>query len=583
MATTPFSNIPRGSRQGRGRSPLSVGLIAIVIVTIVTYFAFTKDNPFKGQYELYAIFESANNLQERSPVRIAGVEVGKVKKVEPIGDSGMAKVRMEIQERGLPIKKDAQLKVRFRIFLEGNYFVDLQPGSPSAPELDSGSTIPPNQTAFPVQFGQVLTALQKDTRESLQTFLKEYSTALEGPGARGFNQAIRHWEKAFRSNALASDAYQGTEVHDLTRVLRGQGRTFAALSRNEDALRDLVVQLNIVAHAFARQEDNLRATIPQLRDVLRVGRPALASLNTALPSLRAFAREALPGARSTARTLPLQIPFVRQARRLVSRRELRGLVRDLRPTVPALAQLNRGNTRTLEQTRALGACQNDVLVPFSTTPIPDPDFPENSGESFSEQSPRALVGLSGESRLADANSPMFRVQAGAGPFTLVTQGETGDQYFAQLDLPLEGIRPVSPNRKPPFRPNVPCELQDPPDLNAPGAGPQESVDVNPAATPANLRRERRAKREFREVIEHMRRVAKGLPSVDPLDFSERGERMQARRLGLRRRSDGTYVDDRGSERRDGERGGSDEPPAGTPAPPRIQVLPPGLGGLEVTR
>ena len=42
---------------------------------------------------------------------------------------------MEIDEKGLPIHKDATLKIRPRIFLEGNFFVDLKPGSPSSPTL----------------------------------------------------------------------------------------------------------------------------------------------------------------------------------------------------------------------------------------------------------------------------------------------------------------------------------------------------------------------------------------------------------------------------------------------------------------
>ena len=39
-------------------------------------------------------------------MRIAGVDVGKVVKVEPLEDgSGLAKVTMEIKDEGLPIKQ----------------------------------------------------------------------------------------------------------------------------------------------------------------------------------------------------------------------------------------------------------------------------------------------------------------------------------------------------------------------------------------------------------------------------------------------------------------------------------------------
>ena len=47
------------------------------------FFGFTKDIPFTQGYQLKAQFESANSIRPNSPVRIAGVEVGKVKAVEP--------------------------------------------------------------------------------------------------------------------------------------------------------------------------------------------------------------------------------------------------------------------------------------------------------------------------------------------------------------------------------------------------------------------------------------------------------------------------------------------------------------------
>jgi virulence factor Mce-like protein len=541
MATTPFSNMPRGMAQKAGITPLKAGLIFLVLAILATYFAFSKANPFAQPYELYAVFENANELKERSPVRIAGVEVGKVKSIEPIADSGMAKVRMEIEEDGLPIKKDAQVKVRQRIFLEGNYFVDLQPGTADSPTRKSGSTIPPAQTASPVQFGDVLSALQHDTRSDLQTFLKEYAKGVEGKGSRGFNMAVKYWEEAYRNTAIATRATLGQRPGDLGRVLKGQGKVFGALSRDEESLKLLVTSLNRLAAAFAREDDNLQATIPALRDVLRVGRPALASLNQAFPSLRAFAREALPAARSSSTTLDVQIPFITQARRLVSRAELRGLVADLRPTVPDLARLNRSQTESLEQTRQVASCQSNVLLPFSTTPIPDPDFPGASGESFSETGPHALVGLSGESRMHDANSPIFRVLAGGGGSTMSVQSEAGDQLFAQTDLPIEGVRPIKPARTPVYRPNVPCETQEPPDMNAPAGPGGEPVTPTPTLLPKFNALQKRSKADLDKVLFAWDRMNKGKPYIDPLEFSDLGERIQARKLGFKPNAKGMFV------------------------------------------
>src|SRR5829696_5237000 len=323
------------SERSNGMSPFRAGVLALVVVGLFTYFGFTKANPFANPYEFKAVFNDVNNLKPNSPVRIAGVEVGKVKKVEPETDRvGAAEVTMELQDKALPIKEDAELKIRPRIFLEGNFFVDLEPGSPSADELDKDETIPVTQTAAPVQWGDLLTALQSDTRSDLQTFLREYSKGLEKGGAEGFNEAVKYWEPAYRNSSLANDATLGQDAdHDLQRVLRGQQKTFAAIVKDERSLQELVTNFNVAAGAFAREDTALAASIPALRNTLRVGQPALESLDSALPSLRAFARDALPGVRSSDETLAASLPFITQARLLMSERELRGTARVLRQTI----------------------------------------------------------------------------------------------------------------------------------------------------------------------------------------------------------------------------------------------------------
>jgi phospholipid/cholesterol/gamma-HCH transport system substrate-binding protein len=157
-------------------NPLRVGIVFLTIVVVAVYFGFTKHIPFKHDYRLKAVFASSLNIRHKSPVRIAGVNVGKVTGLKRDGKTGL--VSMEIESKGLPIHSDATLKIRPRIFLEGNWFVELQPGSPSAKTLSSGSTIPITQTSDPVQIDQVLDALNTDTRTNLQNFLAGYGDAL---------------------------------------------------------------------------------------------------------------------------------------------------------------------------------------------------------------------------------------------------------------------------------------------------------------------------------------------------------------------------------------------------------------------
>ena len=548
-------------------SPTAAGAIALLLVAVAVFFAFDKGNPFSDPYELNAVFESANNLAQNSPVRVAGIEVGKVTKVESLGDgSGLVKVTMEIHDQGLPIRRDAKLKIRSRLFLEGNYFVDLQPGTPSADELGSGSTIPPSQTAYPVQFGQVLTALQSDTRQDLKTLLREYATNGFGNGGRKgqptgaeyYNQSLDQAPEAFRNSALANEASLGERPGDLQRVIKSQQKVFAALSTHPEQLKDLVTNLNATARALSADEGALQATVPALRDVVVRGRPALAELNASLPTLRAFARDALPGTKSSLPTLRASRPFIRQARQLVSESELRGLTRDLRPTIPALAKVNRSSIGLLTETRALSACQNNVLVPFANAPIPDPDFSDNSGQSFAKQAPRAVVGLAGESRIFDANSPLFHVQFATGPTTVV-YGDRGKSFFAQAPEAPAGIRPIRPNKRPQFRPDIPCETQQPPDMNAPGGRPDRSVTPGPGSLvpgvvcnlldgllvpcPGTAARKvyDRGKLQLTAINDNMQRRVAGEPSADPSNTTRSNWMKQLAEVGLTATGEGHIV------------------------------------------
>jgi phospholipid/cholesterol/gamma-HCH transport system substrate-binding protein len=474
------------------RSNVALGIIALAVIAVAVYLGVTKEIPFRGHYEVRAAFASANNIRPGSPVRIAGVEVGKVKSVERAhagagrgeaapGDEGEARsgaiVTMRIQDKGRPIHTDATAKIRPRIFLEGNFFVDMTAGSPSAPELEDGATIPVQQTATPVQLDQVLTALQSDTRDELKTLLREYGKGLDGAGAKGFNHSIPYWEPAYKNGAIVSDAMRGETGHDLSGYIKNAGEVAAALDRNRAQLKSLVTDFNTTAAAFASQSDNLSAAIGELPRTLRAAYPALGALNAAFPPLRALAVELRPGVENSSETLDAAIPFVHQLRGLVSENELRGLSADLRPAVPDLARLVDRSIPLYREVRRASSCQNEVIHPWTLDKVPDKQFPAE-GPVYQE-APKPLPGLAGESRSADANGSWFRVLA-AGGKNLVT---FKPGLFATTPEPLLGANPPKPTKRPPINGSVPCETQQPPDLRTnPGAPPpQHSVDTSSPA------------------------------------------------------------------------------------------------------
>src|SRR3954453_11317154 len=496
----------RRSGRHEGMSPFRAGLLAIVIVAVAAYFAFSQSNPFAKPYHFTAYFKNANNLKPNSPVRIAGVEVGVVNNVSPADPkTGAAKVDMQIEDKGLPLHKDAEIKIRPRIFLEGNEFVDIQPGTPEAPILKSGGSIPASQTAAPVQFEEVLRVLQRDTRSDLQTLLKEFAKGLNGGGAQAFNRSVKFWKPAYQYSSLANDASLGQQPHDLSKLVRAQGKVFGSLSADEKSLGDLVTNLNTTFAAFASRDESLRAAIPALDNVIKVGSPALKSLNDALPALRLFSRKALPAARSSLPTIEQSMPFVTQARALVSKPELRGLVADLRPTIPALARLNANTIPFLQQSRAPSACTSNLLVPFANKPIPDPVF-NIPDATFLHDSNHGFVGLAGESRINDANTPMFHVQQGAGPFSVVqTSADLGKLVsFGGMDFKPEGTMPAKPENRPVFRPGTPCEQQQVADLNAARGAPEALAHPDPQPTAADKARAAMAQGALKQMLDGMK-------------------------------------------------------------------------------
>jgi len=450
--------VRRGRRQRLSR--FGAGLLAIVILVVASTVGWFRLNPFEKSHTVRAEFAQVSNLGVRSPVRIAGVEAGKVTKVEP-RDGGGARVTMELKPSVLPLHEDARMKVRSRIFLEGNFFVDIQPGTPGSPELNEDDVIPPSQTSAPVLLGDVLATLQRDTRQDLQTLLRELSTGLGGGAAQSLNEGARDAAPALRDLAVASDASLGQQpTEDIQRLLRGTAKFNGALSEDEEALKGVVTNLGATAGALASQDRALAATVPALRDTLRASRPALNALDAALPPLRALATEATPSVRRTEPLLDAALPFTRQLSALAGPTELRATTRALRVNTPPIDRLLRVSVPLFGEGRAASRCTENVLVPFVNRDFPDPDFPGNSG-TVNQKLMRSFVGLSGESRSVDANQSYFHA-------SLVPPG-----------IQVRPAPPNSPTNPPPHRPDVPCETQEPPNLDAPGANLVQTGGLSP--------------------------------------------------------------------------------------------------------
>ncbi len=432
---------------------------------------------------MQAVFPSAQNLRTDSPVRIAGVEVGKVTKVEhlspeaeqsvdrdrrvrgghpcpatrrradPRPTTAAAIVTMEIKEAGRPIKTDATFRLLPRLFLEGNLFVDVKPGSPSAPEADEDYVFPVDQASNSVQLDQILTTLQSDVRRQLQITLEEFGSALvDHGGAEGFQELYRSSPGANKFTSQVNEAFLGENPHDLSGLIRNLDRVLRGLGRNERALQELITNFRIFSGSFAAEDRALEQAIVELPRVMDAADPAFAALNRAFPPLRAFAREALPGTRTAPEALDAATPLLRQVRLLVREQELRGLVHDLDPTVEHLAEVAEGSPKTFNLVRTFASCFNEVIIPWQNMTVPARGHPA-TGRVYQETA-YGLVGIAGESRSGDANGQYIRTNAGGGTNTVVAPNPEGPGQLAGLTpFPILNSEPsINDSVKPKFEP-----------------------------------------------------------------------------------------------------------------------------------
>jgi phospholipid/cholesterol/gamma-HCH transport system substrate-binding protein len=482
-----------------GANPVTVGLLVLLFAAIVVYAGFSKHVPFTHGFRVKAVFTNANNVRPNSPVRIAGVNIGKVTKVSAYkgGDGNLSLVTMEIDKQGLPIHKDATLKVRPRIFLEGNEFVDLSPGTPNAPTIDDGDTIPSTQTSAPVQFDQVLGALQSDTRDDLKQLLEGYGTALtyqptaaddvnQDPdvhgetAAKSLNDSIDDAPGALKNASIVNHAFLGLESHDLSGLVDNTARVTKALSNNEASLQGFVTNFNTTLAALASEQTNLKASIGLLGPTLKHADSALAHLNASFPNTRAFAEEILPGVRETPATINAALPWIAQARKLVSPAELGGLTKELKPTTVDLARLVNGTLSALPQADLVSQCVTHTILPTGDVKIQDGQFTSNE-ENYKEFW-YSMVGLAGESQNFDGNGHYVRFAVGGGSQTISTGkygGANGAKLYGNVNESPIGTRPAYPGKRSPYNHTALCKDQTLPDLNGAKTGP---ADGSPEAT-----------------------------------------------------------------------------------------------------
>ncbi len=163
-------------------------------------------------------------------MRIAGVNVGEVTRIEPTGDA--AKVTFTVDDDGLPLHADAEVTIRPRLFLEGNFFLDLQPGQPERARARRRRHDPghPDRDRRPARRGadDAAAARPPATSRLLEGYgigLADAPTAAEDvgqdpdvqgkSGAEAINESFDYGGDAGKCGSQVSEACSGEQPGDL--------------------------------------------------------------------------------------------------------------------------------------------------------------------------------------------------------------------------------------------------------------------------------------------------------------------------------------------------------------------------------
>jgi virulence factor Mce-like protein len=342
--------------------PVRTGLVALGIAAVVLYCGFTVSIPFvpKGAAVVRAEFERAASVRPGTPVRVHGVNVGEVEKVAqgPGGRGAVLTLRVK-HGMGVDVHADARAAIWWRTLLARNMYVELDPGSASAPAL-GGATIPRSRTTTQTELDEVLSVLDPTGRKAVQTTLREFDRGLGEPAAVG--GTVDALEPAMREVSPAMRALRGTRTGDLNRLVVGTSRAMGALASHENALGGLIDSGAVSLGVTAAQRAQLGTAIAAAPASLRQTRATMRRLRTTLDVLDPLAAQLRPGARRLAPATGAARPALTALDRLLARAEPT-LVR-LRPTLESLADLAPDARRMVQDAKAPVDRTHDEIIPF---------------------------------------------------------------------------------------------------------------------------------------------------------------------------------------------------------------------------
>ncbi|KRF16839.1 ABC transporter substrate-binding protein [Nocardioides sp. Soil797] len=271
----------------RQRNPVIIGAVSIIVILVMLLAAFRADDlPLIGGGDTYyASFSEAGGLKVNDEVRVAGVRVGKVDKMELDGDH--VKVTFKVQKDvDFGPESGAQIKVKT---LLGAMYLELTPAGSG--QMDEGSTIPVSRTKSPYDVVEAFEGLAgraeaidvDQLKASLGTLTEltrntpdEFKAALKGVSALSTNLAARDDQiNTLLKNLRKVSGVLGSRDQDIIKLMKDARVLFDALVSRRKAIHNLLVSTSSMSRELTALVDQSKADL----------KPALTNLDSVVQVL----------------------------------------------------------------------------------------------------------------------------------------------------------------------------------------------------------------------------------------------------------------------------------------------------------
>jgi phospholipid/cholesterol/gamma-HCH transport system substrate-binding protein len=271
----------------RERNPVVVGAISLAVILAMIIIAFRADDlPIIGGGDTYyANFSEAGGLKANDEVRIAGVRVGKVDKVELDGDQ--VRVAFKV-DNAADFGPESRASIRVKTLL-GAMFLALEPAGGG--QMEEGSEIPVERTSSPYDVVEAFSGLAEtsasiDTDQlaaSLRTMSdlsrntpEEFRSALAGVSALSRNLAARDQQiNTLLVNLQKVSGVLADRDQDIVGLMKDADVLFRALTARRDAIHRLLVSTTTMSQELTALVRGTRADL----------KPALTHLDTVVATL----------------------------------------------------------------------------------------------------------------------------------------------------------------------------------------------------------------------------------------------------------------------------------------------------------